>query len=490
MNHVNSLQATRTASRRPAPDQFRCVRPLLLCVVFTSQIAHAQMAFGTVNGKVQSALSVTPPQRVDSDTAHIQASHANAQSGRGKDFDPPSFVGPRVPVGPQKGLSCPFSAVLLHPTDSVNTIVAHHPAGTTYCFAPGTYTSLQITPKSGDRYVGQPGATLDGGGTAIHAFLGGGDNVMIQNLVIQNYNAPIQDAPVSNCASQSSNWIIANNEIARNGNAGVLVCGSGTHVVANYLHDNVEEGYACTGGRGFGGSNISITDNEIAHNNPTGAVDPQFEAGGGKCTGTTNLVTSYNYVHDNHGPGIWTDIDNQTTDVEFNRVENNWSGGIFHEISWDAVIAHNLVHNNANALYCTGWLWCGEIQIAASGGVNEKTVEIFNNAITSAPPGNGLVLIQQERGTGLYGTHLVQNVHFHENCVDMSAGGNTGGVTDNGDNGLFSTQGNTFNYDEYTSYVASAFWWNNSTGNLPWFQSQGQELNGEQNATHCLSIPL
>jgi len=55
---------------------------------------------------------------------------------------------------------------------------------------------------------------LDGGGTAIHAFLGGGDNVMIQNLVIQNYNAPIQDAPVSNCASQSSNWIIANNEIA------------------------------------------------------------------------------------------------------------------------------------------------------------------------------------------------------------------------------------------------------------------------------------
>ena len=85
---------------------------------------------------------------------------------------------------------------------------------------------------------------------------------------------------------------------------------------------------------------------------------------------------------------------------------------------------------------------------------------------------------------------MVQNVHFHENCVDMSAGGNTGGVTDNGDNGLFSTQGNTFNYDEYTSYVASAFWWNNYTGNLPWFQSQGQELNGEQNATHCLSIPL
>jgi len=35
------------------------------------------------------------------------------------------------------------------------------------------------------------------------------------------------------------------------------------------------------------GKQYSITDNEIAHNNPTGAVDPQFEAGGGKCTGTT-----------------------------------------------------------------------------------------------------------------------------------------------------------------------------------------------------------
>ena len=154
MKHAISPRASSQASSGPIPGPLKWVGLLLLSFILIGQTSCARSATGS---------AVVPP---------------NALA--------PSSVGPRTPVGPQNGTACPSGAVLLHPTDSVNSIIAQHPAGTAYCFAPGTYVSLQIAPKSGDRYVGQPGATLDGGGTALHAFLGGGDNVTIQNLVIQN----------------------------------------------------------------------------------------------------------------------------------------------------------------------------------------------------------------------------------------------------------------------------------------------------------------
>jgi parallel beta-helix repeat protein len=382
-------------------------------------------------------------------------------------------VGPRVPVGPEGSFVCPSSSVNLSPEADVQKIVRAHPAGTRYCFAAGTYAQLQITPKTGDGFFGQKGAVLDGGHAVAHAFLGSANDVTIQNLVVQNYATRPQDAPINNRKAKGLNWIISHNEIAYNDGAGIEA-GSGTQIVANFLHHNRQEGYACSG------EGVVIADNEIAFNNPDDAIDTKWEAGGGKCANTIGLLVQYNYSHDNHGPGLWTDIDNREVRYEYNLVEKNWREGIYHEISWDAVIAHNIVRNNGNLRYCRGWLWCSGIQIAASGGVGDRIVDIYDNTVVSdgQQHGNAIALTQQNRGEGLNGTHLVQNVHVHDNRIDMSAGGGAGAVTDIGDVELFSGRGNSFDRDHYVGAGPHSFTWNSKWGSFTWFQKQQQEMHG------------
>jgi len=389
---------------------------------------------------------------------------------------PNSGVGPRVAVGPQASISCPSGAVQLSPGSNVQSIVNSHPAGTTYCFAAGTYAQQQISPQAGDKYIGVKGAILDGQNTVVHAFSSYGTGVTVENLSITRYNNAYQDAPVNG----STNWTIKNNEIYGNSAAGVDVT-TGTSVVANYIHDNGQKGYTILG------SNVVFTDNEISNNNPNDAYDPNSatgDTGGGKAWQTTALTMNYNYVHDNHGPGLWSDTDNQGTTYEYNDVENNWAGGIFHEASWDAVIANNVVKNNANIKYCTYALWCSNIQIASSGGVNGKIIDVYNNTVVSngAQGGNAIGLIAENRGSngtsGLYGAWLVQNVHVHNNNVNMSAGGGNGGESDTGDTGIYTSQGNSFNGDTYTGPGSNAFSWSGSSGNFSFFKNQGQEAQG------------
>jgi hypothetical protein len=404
------------------------------------------------------------------------AGAASAEAGTDASVDAATNkVGPRVPVGPQPLAQCPAGSIAVTPS-TIQAMYAAQSSGASYCLGTGTYAQLQISPRSGDSFIGLTGAILDGQNAVAHAFTSSASNVAIENLVIQNYTAPSQDAPINNRNGNSSGWVVKNNEVAHNAGAG-LELQNATQMVANYVHDNRQEGYAC------GGTGMVITDNEIASNNPDDAVDPGWEAGAGKCWATIGLLLQHNYVHDNHGPGPWTDTDNQGIDVEWNDVENNWAGGIFHEISWDGVIANNLVKSNANPKYCTGWLWCSEIQIAASGGTNGKTLEVFGNTVVTngAKQGNGIGLIQQNRGTGLYGTRLVQNVHVHDNDVDLSAGGAVGGVTDDGDEGLFSTQSNNWDDNHYKGASGSDFWWANGSGDFAFWQGQGNDTSGTSN---------
>lgn len=52
--------------------------------------------------------------------------------------------------------------VVIRPTDDARAIVAGNPAGTTYQLAAGIHYRFRVTPKSGDRFVGQPGTVLSG----------------------------------------------------------------------------------------------------------------------------------------------------------------------------------------------------------------------------------------------------------------------------------------------------------------------------------------
>ena len=106
---------------------------------------------------------------------------------------------------------------------------------------------------------------------------------------------------------------------------------------------------------------------------------------------TENLIVRGNFVHDNNGPGLWTDIDNINTLYENNIVEGNSGAGIFHEISYSATIRNNQVRGNG--FRNRGWLWEGGIMVAGSQGV-----EIYGNILEDNY--NGITLIQQDRGSG------------------------------------------------------------------------------------------
>ena len=54
------------------------------------------------------------------------------------------------------------------------------------------------------------------------------------------------------------------------------------------------------------------------------------------------VVMRGNHVFDNVGPGLWCDIGCRNVLYENNLVERNHDAGIFHEISFNAVIRNNI----------------------------------------------------------------------------------------------------------------------------------------------------
>ena len=163
-------------------------------------------------------------------------------------------------------------------------------------------------------------------------------------------------------------------------------------------------------GVGCAGDDILIEDNEMAHNGFFAGLDPLWEGGGGKCSLTNHLIVRGNYSHHNNSFGFWTDIDNINTLYEDNRIEYNANGGISHEISYAAIIRRNTFKGNGAAF--RDWLWGGAIQIQ-----NSQNVQVYRNTIDTAGAGNGITLIQQNRGTGKYGPYVTVRNNIHHNVI-------------------------------------------------------------------------
>jgi len=351
------------------------------------------------------------------------------------------------------------------PATNVQAVVNNAPSGTTFCFAPGTYTDVsRLSPKSGDVFDGDnQKAILDGGGTLFHAFgatesdPGSGQpeiaaaNVTVRGFVIQHYNPPQQTAAIE--ASEAPGWIIENNSIVHNAEMGVAT-GNDVRVLDNTINYNGREAFGAQGTGGlYRGNEMGWNNNPYNPNLPGGSGG--FEAGGGKCWATTHLTLSDNYVHDNGGNGIWCDTNNIYTTIDHNTVVNNWGAGIYLEISYDASITDNTVEHNGmpsspGGGQRLGYLWDAGIQLRGSGALSASSPLIIsgNNVIDNY---NGITLLQSPNGA--YGacntdpvTHgpcLVQNVLVEHNTISMTQGA-TGAVQDGAGDGIFTTQNNHF----------------------------------------------
>jgi parallel beta-helix repeat protein len=331
--------------------------------------------------------------------------------------------------------------VAVFPGDSIQGLVNSHPGGTTFVIKAGVHRRQQVVPKDGDSFIGEPGAVLSGEGVTEFAFGEGGSGVTVRGLVIEKYASAAQKATVRP-GGGAEGWVVEGNEIRYNGGIG-LKAGSLWTVVGNHIHHNEQLGLAGAGGQ------IVVDGNEIAFNN-TAHYDPYWEGGGTKFIHTNNLVVRNNVVHDNYGPGLWSDGNNRYTLYEGNRVYDNFGPGIFYEISHDGVIRNNVVERNGFGY--EGWVDGAGILVATS-----PNVEVYGNTVRYNNDGIAGVHTDRSTSNSVYGPYALKNLWVHDNVIAMNVG--QSGVVTNFDSAVFSAAyNNRFDNNTYTLGSASKYY--------------------------------
>lgn len=225
-----------------------------------------------------------------------------------------------------------------------------NPPGTTFWLAPGTHTLGrdefgQVAPKDRDSYLGAPGAILDGRGLNRYAFTEEAQNVAIRHLTIRSF-VPPQDQGVVNHDS-GNGWVIESDTIEGNKGAG-LMAGAHQQVRHNCLRNNGQYGMnAYQAGNAIVG--LVVEQNEVVGNNTD---DWERQVPGCGCTGgikfwSVNVAdVRSNWIHDNRGPGLWADTNNNDFLVEDNLLEGNDGEAVLYETSYNLVLRGNVIRNN------------------------------------------------------------------------------------------------------------------------------------------------
>jgi hypothetical protein len=252
-----------------------------------------------------------------------------------------------VPGGPANP---PAEAVRVDPAvvGDLSEKTEANPAGTVFWLGPGTHRFnsgefAQVIPKSGNTYIGAPSAVVDGRGRNRYAFTGKASNVTVQNLTIRGFNAPVNEGVVNH--DSGAGWVIENSTLVDNRGA-AMMAGRDQVIRGNCLKENGQYGLnGCCGGI----TNLQLLNNEFVGNNADdiGAKIPNCG-----CTGAMKLWEVNgadirgNWIHGNHGPGIWADTNNNDVLIEQNLIEDNDDAAIFYETSYNAIIRDNLIRRN------------------------------------------------------------------------------------------------------------------------------------------------
>jgi hypothetical protein len=286
--------------------------------------------------------------------------------------------------------SPPAGAVVVAAGDNHGASWSPH---TTYWFAAGVHTLGsgqydQIIPADGDTFLGAPGAVIDGQGKNDFAFTQHASGVTIAHLTIRNFVSP-QDQGVVNHDS-ANGWTITNNTIVDNSGAALMAGASNT------LRDNCIDSNGQYGINGYQTGNgitaLVIDHNEIAHNNTDNWENRRPGCG---CTGGLKLwavrgaTITDNYVHDNHGVGIWADTNDVAIEIGGNYIAGNDAEGIMYEASYNGFIHDNTLVNNAwvygpkNPGFPTGAIYISESGGDARVGAKYSTFEISGNVLSN-----------------------------------------------------------------------------------------------------------
>lgn len=254
--------------------------------------------------------------------------------------------------GPQAGVTCPANATLVQPGQSIQAAF-----GSVICLKAGVHpVRASITPRTGQTFVGESGAILDGTGwvstdldDAIFRSVNNGiSNVTIRNLVLQN--GPSYGV---NAYLTAANWTVENCEIHhfRNG----ISVGTAGVIRNNVIHHNKGiSGDPRPELRGGGivlnsSMGVQIVNNEVSYN----GTEQKFIYGT-RNEFNRNVYVADNFYHHNEQNGIWFDGDGAGSIVERNLVEDNGAAGIDLEQTNGVIVRNNtLRRNGAEGIYIT-----------------------------------------------------------------------------------------------------------------------------------------
>jgi len=370
--------------------------------------------------------------------------------------------------GPRATITCPPGAIDIWPGQPIQNNVDLYPATTTFCLRAGVhYLAGSITPKTGNTFVGEYGAILDGSNWTTSDSTQGAfrahnqdiDYVTIRNLVIRN----MSQKGIHAFYWMADHWTIESNEIS--GNKMGIMFPNNSMIRNNYIHHNYGDPLSADAsmrGGGYGGYYATDTvfdSNEIAYN---GKEQKVIES--------QNVTFRNNFVHHNQGDGIWYDGGNPGALVEDNRVEDNARNGIFYEASNGSIIRNNTIRRSGD----TGVF----ISTSQNSEISGNTLEDNFRAITYFVYCGALV-----------GRDIdLQNNWTHDNSIRVGtqSGAFATGISYTSDctatqiaiyhNGSKNLR---FTHNTYHVPDVSGWWWL-WNGGKQWFQWQGvpQDLDG------------
>jgi hypothetical protein len=245
--------------------------------------------------------------------------------------------------------SAPEGAKVVALGTDLSAETRNSPAGTTFWLGPGIHTLApdqfgQVIPKDGNTYLGAPGAVLDGRGINRAAFTQQAADVVIRGLTIRGFVADQNQGVVNH--DSGPRWVIEGNIIEDNDGA-AMMAGNGQRVLGNCLRNNGQ--YGINAYRFGGISDLVVEDNEITGNN-TDDWESQVPgcgcSGGVKFWAVNGADIRGNWVHHNHGAGLWADTNNNDFIIEDNLIEDNEAEGLFYELSYNLVVSGNTFRRN------------------------------------------------------------------------------------------------------------------------------------------------
>ncbi len=182
------------------------------------------------------------------------------------------------------------------------------------------------------------------------------------------------------------------------------------------------------------------------------------------------MIVRGNYVHDNDGPGLWSDFNDVNALYENNKTARNRVAGILYEISSKAIIRNNtLDHDGYRPEGSSLWYGAG-IMI-----VNSSDVEVYGNNVLDCVNGIGCMLAKRDsKGSS---SHLVHDIAIHDNKVTQNRGIAAGIVKDSSfDESVFHSWNNCWFQNTYAGVLQ--FEWMNAVHSLTAWRDFGNDVPG------------